>query len=82
MYLTGTIVGKCFLTLGKHSLTIFCIEMAFIVWTKELYQWLFPEYGVNYWTGLLEILVALFGGWLVSILMHKSKFLSRIAYAS
>lgn len=81
-YLEGTVVGKCFLTLGKHSLTIFCIEMAFIVWTKELYHWAFPEYEVNYLTGLFEILVALFGGWLVSVLIHKSKFLSRISYAS
>ena len=81
-YLEGTVVGKCFLTLGKHSLTIFCIEMAFIVWAKELCQWLLPEYEVSYWTGLLEIFVTLLGGWLVSVLIHKSKFLSRIAYAS
>lgn len=81
-YLEGTAVGKCFLTLGKHSLTIFCIEMAFIVWAKELCQWLLPEYEVNYWAGLFEISVALLGGWSVSVLIHKSKFLSRVAYAS
>lgn len=81
-YLEGTVVGKCFLTLGKHSLTIFCIEMAFIVWAKEMWQWLLPGYELNELAGLFEILVALLGGWLVSVLIHRSKFLSRIAYAA
>ena len=31
-FLEDTIVGRLFLTLGKHSLTIFCIQMIFIVW--------------------------------------------------
>ena len=80
--LEGTLVGWCLCMLGKHSLTIFCIEMAFIVWTKDLYLWLFPGNGVNYLTGLFEIIVSLSGGILVSVLLHKSRILKRIAYAS
>lgn len=80
--LEGTLVGRCFNMLGKHSLTIFCIEMAFIAWAKDLYLWLFPGNEVNYLTGLFEIIVSLLGGILVSVLFHKSRIISRIVYAS
>ena len=81
-YLEGTLLGKCFFTLGHHSLTIFCIEMAFIVWAKSLYQWLFPQSELNYFAGLFEIVLALFGGWKVSVMLHKNKCISSIAYGS
>lgn len=80
--LERTLVGRFFSILGKHSLTIFCIEMVFIVWAKDIFLLLFPRYGVNYLTGLFEIIVSLLGGILVSIFLHKSRLLSRIAYAS
>lgn len=79
-YLERTVVGKCFLTLGKHSLTIFCIEMAFIVWAKKLYQWMFPNYEIYYLTGAFEIVVVLVGGWLASLLLHRIKPLSRLLF--
>lgn len=81
-YLQGTLVGKLFMTLGKHSLTIFCVEIAFIVWAKDIYKYMFPGCEVNYLTGFFEIIMALLGGWLISVLIHKSKFLSRIAYGT
>lgn len=81
-YLQGTFVGKVFLTLGEHSLTIFCVEMAFIVWAKELFLWLCPGCELHYLAGALEIILALFGGWLLSLLLHKSRFLSYIVFAS
>lgn len=81
-FLQGSLVGKIFVILGKHSLTIFCIEMAFIVWAKDIYKYLFPSYGVNYLTGIFEIVFALIGGLAVSVVIHKSRILSRIAYAS
>lgn len=79
-YLEGTLIGTCFMTLGKHSLTIFCIEIAFIVWAKDFYLWLFPGVELGYMAGLLEILFALIGGLLVSVLLHKSKYLSRVLF--
>lgn len=81
-YLEGTFVGKCLLTLGMHSLTIFCIEIAFIVLAKDIFRLLFPGVELGYMAGIFEIVLTLLGGLLVSILFHKSKFLSRIVYAS
>ena len=79
-YLEGTVVGNCFLTLGKHALTIFCIEMAFIVWAKVVYQRLFPNWEINCWTGIFEIVTALVGGWLFSLTLHRIKPLSRLLF--
>ena len=79
-YLEGTFWGKCLLTIGKHSLTIFCIEIVFIVLTKEFYRWLFPGAELGYLAGIFEIIMALLGGLLVSVLLHKSKVLSRVLF--
>ena len=79
-YLEGTFVGECFLTLGKHSLTIFCVEIPFIVLAKDIYQWLFPGMELGYWAGLIEIVMALLGGLFVSIMLHKSKIMRRMLF--
>lgn len=79
-YLEGTFVGKCFMTLGKHSLTIFCVEIAFIVLAKDIYLWLLPGEELGYLAGVFEIFMALAGGLLVSVLLHKSKVLSRLLF--
>lgn len=76
-YIEGTLVGKVLSTLGQHSLAIFCIQMIFIVWAKDLYQYFFPQMPIGYLVGLFEILFALVGGLLVSLLLHKNKFISR-----
>lgn len=79
-YLEGTFVGKCFLILGQHSLTIFCIEIAFIVLAKDIYMWMSPDAELGYLAGLFEIALALAGGLVVSILLHKNKFLRRVLF--
>lgn len=79
-YLEGTFVGKCFLILGQHSLTIFCIEIAFIVLAKDIYMWIFPNTELGYLAGFFEIILALAGGLIVSVLLHKSKTLSRVLF--
>ena len=79
-YLEGTFVGKCFLTLGQHSLTIFCIEIAFIVLAKDIYMWMFPNTELGYLAGVFEIVLALVGGLVVSVLLHKSTALSRLLF--
>ena len=81
-YLQGTIVGRCFLTLGKHSLTIFSIEIAFIVLAKDIWHWLFPSVALGYAAGVFEIFLAILGGWTVSVLLHKNTFLRQIAYGT
>ena len=77
-FLEGTIVGRIFLLLGQHSLTIFCIEIAFIVLAKDIYMWVFPNLELGYLAGLFEIILALAGGLVVSVLLHQSKTLSRV----
>ena len=78
--LEGTFVGKCFLILGQHSLTIFCIEIAFIVLAKDIYMWMFPNTELGYLAGVFEIVLALVGGLVVSVLLHKSTALSRLLF--
>lgn len=75
-YLEGSVVGKVFQSLGIHSLTIFCIQMFFIVWARELFQYLFPQMADSYLAGLFEMLFALVGGWVVSLILHKISFLN------
>ena len=79
-YLEGTLVGKMLLSLGQHSLTIFCAQMIFIVWAKNLYHYLFPQAYIGYLTGLFEIFLALVGGWTFSLLLHNNKFLCRLIF--
>ncbi|WP_028908041.1 acyltransferase family protein [Xylanibacter ruminicola] len=81
-FLEGTFVGRCFFTLGKHSLTIFSVEIAFIVLAKDIYRWIFPGSELGYMAGIFEIFLTLLGGLFVSILIHKSKFLSRVVDGS
>ena len=76
-YLEGTFLGKMFLILGQHSLTIFCVQLFFIVWAKDIYQYYFPQVPLGYLAGLFEIFLTLIGGLIVSLLLHKNKFISR-----
>jgi fucose 4-O-acetylase-like acetyltransferase len=77
-FLEQTSAGKILLVLGRHSLSIFCVQMAFIVMVKNMWHLLLPNIPYSYLTGFLEIVVALVGGWIVSVLIHKSRLLSRI----
>jgi len=79
-FLEGTIVGRLFLTLGQHSLTIFCIQIIFIVWAKDMYRYFFPQLAMDYLAGLFEIFFALVGGWSFSVLLHKNKYISRFIF--
>lgn len=79
-YFEGSFVGKVFQSLGVHSLTIFCIQMFFIVWAKDLFQYLFPHMNVGYLAGVFEIFFALVGGWVISIFLHKNSFLKKLIF--
>lgn len=74
-FLEHTWPGKVFLALGRHSLTIFCVQMAFIVPAQSLYHLVFPQAPMGYVAGVVEILFALTGGWLLSLALHRSRFL-------
>jgi fucose 4-O-acetylase-like acetyltransferase len=85
-FLEHTLAGSLFTLLGRHSLTIFSVEMAFIVPAKSLCEYVLPGFAADapagsewtYVAGLVEIVFALMGGWLLSVVLHKSRFLSRL----
>lgn len=81
-FLQGSLVGIILMALGRHSMTIFCVEMAFIVWTKDVLRWVSPNSELNEVAGIFEIIVALIGGYLLSVLLHKNRLLRRITYGS
>jgi fucose 4-O-acetylase-like acetyltransferase len=81
-YLQGTPIGRLFVTLGQHSLTIFCVEIAFIVMAKDIYRWALPNVELGYIAGFWEIIIALLGGWMFSVLIHNNKILSKIVYVA
>jgi len=79
-FLEGMYVGKFFLILGKNSLTIFCLEIPFIILAENLYKWLFPCEELGYMAGVFEIFLALMGGLLVSVLLQKNKILKQMLF--
>jgi hypothetical protein len=43
-------------------------------------MWMFPNRELGYVAGFFEIILALAGGLVVSVLLHKSKTLSRVLF--
>lgn len=76
--LEHTKLGNLFYLFGNHSLTIFCIQMIFIVIAKDVCEWLFDGITDNYLIGLFEIILAVAGGLVVSLILHKNRYLSRL----
>jgi hypothetical protein len=54
--------------------------MIFVVLAKDIYMWVFPNREPGYVAGFFEIILALAGGLVVSVLLHKSKTLSRVLF--
>ena len=79
-YIEKMWIGKVFEALGKHSLTIFCVQMVFIVIVQRLFVCVLPNRTFDWSVGLLETFVALLGGWLFSLLLHRNKILSRLLF--
>lgn len=79
-YIEQMWIGNIFVVLGKHSLTIFCVQVIFIFITKRLYIYLFPYGIIARIVGILEVFVALLGGLLLSLLLHRSKFFCRLLF--
>ncbi len=72
-----TWIGKLLALWGKHSLTIFCIEMLFIREASIVYCKLTNKDEIGIIGGICGIIVALFGGTILSILLHKNDFLRK-----
>ena len=81
--LQGTIIGKGLQQIGIHSLTIFCIEIPFILIGKQLAEIILPE--ITYLqtaiiTSSIQLIITLVGGLLLSILLHRNEKLRKIVY--
>lgn len=69
-----TLIGKLLAIFGKHSLTIFCIEVLFIREASIAYCKLTNADEVGILGGICGVVIALFGGTILSVLLHKSNF--------
>ena len=72
--LETTIIGVFFAFLGRHSLTIFCMEILFIREVSIAYCAIMNTCELDTINGLLGTITALLGGSVMSILLHKVSF--------
>lgn len=75
-----TQIGKLFAIFGKHSLTIFCVEILFIREASMAYCKLTNADEVGILGGICGVIIALLGGTILSVLLHKNKFLRRVLF--
>ena len=75
-----TWVGNLLALVGKHSLTIFCIEILFIREASIAYCILTNADEVGILGGICEVIIALLGGTILSVLLHKNKFFRRVLF--
>lgn len=80
--LQGTFVGKGLQQIGIHSLTIFCIEIPFILLGKQLSDLILPETSTlqaGIITSFIQLIIAIVGGYLLSILLHN-KYIQKLVF--
>ncbi len=75
-----TWIGKILALFGKHSLTIFSIEMLFIREASIIYCKLTNADEVGILGGICGIITTLFGGTFLSILLHKNKLFKKMLF--
>ena len=77
----GTFIGKILKQIGIHSLSIFCIEIPFIIIGKDMAilslkqypQMLLPEV-----IAFIQLIIALIGGLVISIIIQSNKYTKKI----
>lgn len=78
-----TIVSKGLQQIGIHSLTIFCIEIPFILIGKQLSELILPSISflqAAVITSFIQLIIALTGGYLLSDLLHKNKYIRKLLF--
>jgi len=84
--LQGTLVGRGLQQIGLHSLTIFCIEIPFILAGEHIANYFnshfaflsflsFPSF-----LSFFQLVFALAGGYLLSVLLHKNERIRRLVF--
>ena len=82
-HLQGTLVGKGLQQIGVHSLTIFCIEIPFILIGKQISYLVLPEMPTlqaAIITAFIQLTITLIGGYLLSVLLHKNKHVRKLVF--
>jgi len=73
-----------FQQIGKHSLTIFCIEIPFILLGRAIAKCLFIDYSANQTaliaTAIIEATIALSGGYLLSVLLQRNDQIKKFIF--
>lgn len=75
--LEHTLLAKLFQQIGHHSLTIFSIEIPFVILGKQIGDALFgslPQQAMLLATATTQVVIAIAGGYLISFLLHKNKY--------
>jgi fucose 4-O-acetylase-like acetyltransferase len=78
-----TILGTIIKQIGNHSMTIFCIEIPFILLGKQFSNSILPDMLPLHFavlTSFIQLTFALAGGYLFSLLLHKNKHIQKIVY--
>ena len=81
--LQGSMVGKGLQQIGIHSLTIFCIEIPFILIGKQLSEFLLPRMSflqAAITTSFIQLIIALIGGYLLSNLLHRNEYIKKLVF--
>lgn len=81
--LQGSMVGKGLQQIGIHSLTIFCIEIPFILIGKQLSEFLLPRMSflqAAVTTSFIQLIIALIGGYLLSNLLHRNEYIKKLVF--
>ena len=79
-FLENTFIGLVLVSLGRHSLTIFSIQIFFIVLARDFFKAYFSQFSLDLWIGLFEIFLAIVGGWVISLALHKNSYFNRVLF--
>lgn len=77
----GSFIGKILKQIGIHSLSIFCIEIPFIIIGKEIACFFlkqYPQILLSEVTALIQLLIALIGGFIFSFIIQSNKYTKKI----
>ena len=79
----NTIIGMLIQRIGMHSLSIFCMEIPFILLGRNIADFficIYPQLQSPFFIASIQLLMALIGGLLLSLLIHKNRYLSKIVF--
>ena len=82
-FVQGTVIGRVLQQIGIHSLTIFSIEIPFIFLGKQLAELILPEFTslqTAIIISIIQLFIALLGGYLLSILLHRYEIMRKFIY--